>query len=670
MSFTIDQLYALLPSVYRVRDAEQGYPLKALMAVLGEQVAVLEENLQQLYDDQFIETCADWVVPYIGALVGANGLNPPTSEIGTYDPLPNVSVSPRAVVANTIGYRRRKGTAVVLEQLARDVIGWDAHAVEFFQLLIGAQNVNHVRPAAIMSPDLRKWEPLQYIDTPFDTIPRLIDVRRIASKRGKYNIPNVGIFIWRIQSYPISNAPAYAVDASRFKFSALGIDAPLYTAPRTETEFSQLVQPIDAPLQIQPLILNAHLSDYYGNGLSIKILACAIPSAGSTILFHSKNQISVCSLKDVGATWGVTPKNDIYAVDPVLGRLLLAANAPSSNVQVSYHYGFLADIGGGEYGRVTTFQSLAPLAQVPEPLPTIQAGLDTLTGTGTLEITDSGTYSETPSLHVAAGEQIEIRAADLCRPVIALSGTMKLSGGANSELTLNGLVITGGSVQVTGNISKLTILHCSLVGSGSKPALVINAPNVTVEIHWSIIAGVRVANTATAEIQDSIVDSGAATSVAYAAPGNAGAGAPLTIQNVTVIGTVHTQTLELASNTIFYGSGAQAVLAEQLQSGCVRFSYAPLDPKRRDGTGAMPGLGRDLTRMRSCAPCFNSTQYGAPDYCQLSSACSSLVLTGSDDNSEMGVYHGLYQPQREANLVQQLGDYLRFGLEAGIFFAS
>ena len=34
----------------------------------------------------------------------------------------------RAYVANTLAYRRRKGTAAVLEQLARDVTGWPARA--------------------------------------------------------------------------------------------------------------------------------------------------------------------------------------------------------------------------------------------------------------------------------------------------------------------------------------------------------------------------------------------------------------------------------------------------------------------------------------------------------------------------------------------------------------
>src|SRR5262249_22656726 len=74
MSFDTERLYELLPAFYRVRDAEQGEPLKALLSVIAEQVAVLEEDLAQLYDDQFIETCAEWVVPYIGDLVGTRSL--------------------------------------------------------------------------------------------------------------------------------------------------------------------------------------------------------------------------------------------------------------------------------------------------------------------------------------------------------------------------------------------------------------------------------------------------------------------------------------------------------------------------------------------------------------------------------------------------------------------
>ena len=65
-----DRLYELLPVVYRQRDAGQGYPLRALLQVIAEQVDVVQDDIRQLYENWFIETCQDWVVPYIGDLVG------------------------------------------------------------------------------------------------------------------------------------------------------------------------------------------------------------------------------------------------------------------------------------------------------------------------------------------------------------------------------------------------------------------------------------------------------------------------------------------------------------------------------------------------------------------------------------------------------------------------
>src|SRR3954470_9760203 len=126
MTMSAERLYALLPAYDRVRDQESGRALEALIGVLSRTVAALDEDLAQFYDDQFIETCADWVVPYIGDLVGYRALyGTPGSTSSSAD-----VGHPRAEVANTIGYRRRKGTAAALEQLARDVTGWPAAVVE------------------------------------------------------------------------------------------------------------------------------------------------------------------------------------------------------------------------------------------------------------------------------------------------------------------------------------------------------------------------------------------------------------------------------------------------------------------------------------------------------------------------------------------------------------
>ncbi len=68
---TPEALYELLPAVHRIRDAEEGEPLRALMAVLAREGAVVEEAIEQLYDNLFVETAEPWAVPYVGGSIGS-----------------------------------------------------------------------------------------------------------------------------------------------------------------------------------------------------------------------------------------------------------------------------------------------------------------------------------------------------------------------------------------------------------------------------------------------------------------------------------------------------------------------------------------------------------------------------------------------------------------------
>src|SRR4030095_6804593 len=145
------------------------------------------------------------------------------------------------------------------------------------------------------------------------------------------------------------------------------------------------------------------------------------------------------------------------------------------------------------------------------------------------------------------------------------------------------------------------------------------------------------------------------------------------IENSTVIGKVYTRTMELASNTIFFADLATAdtwpapVRAERLQQGCVRFSYVPPGSQLPRSTHCQPATKEDAARV---LPVFSSLRYGDAAYCQLSPACALEIVTGADDQVEMGGFHDLYQPRREANLRAVLDEYLRFGREAGIFYGS
>src|SRR5438067_2309555 len=119
-----DRLYELLPAVHRMRDADRGYPLRALLQVISEQVNVVEADIAQLYENWFIETCQDWVGPYIGDLVGYTPLVN-TGELsgvqGARALMRESILISRREVAKTVRYRRRKGALAVLEELAAAV---------------------------------------------------------------------------------------------------------------------------------------------------------------------------------------------------------------------------------------------------------------------------------------------------------------------------------------------------------------------------------------------------------------------------------------------------------------------------------------------------------------------------------------------------------------------
>ena len=215
---TADALYRLLPAVHRLRDADEGGPLRALIGVLAREGAVIEEDIEQLLDNLFIETCADWAAPYIGGTIGYRTLHG----------VEGLPVATRAEVANTIAYRRRKGTPAVLEQLARDVTGWPARVVEYFQLVATCQHMNHVRAEHFATPDLRDPLDLEPLGRAFDAVTRAVDVRSITQSPGRrglggrHNLPNVGLHLWRLEPFAHTAAPTTPVDARRYLFDPLG----------------------------------------------------------------------------------------------------------------------------------------------------------------------------------------------------------------------------------------------------------------------------------------------------------------------------------------------------------------------------------------------------------------------------------------------------------------
>jgi hypothetical protein len=729
---TGQQLYELLPAIYRLRDDEQGQPLRAFVEVLAEQIQGLEESLAQSYDDLFIETCAEWAVPYIGDLIGYRTIHGVAPKIA----------SRRAEVANTMAYRRRKGTAAVLEQLARDVTAWPTRVVEFFELLCTTQHLNHVRLHNEVTPDLRDPLSLNRIGTAFERTPHLIDIRPIKNDAGRYNIKNIGIFLFRIDAYSLTDSPAVPEgnDGRRFRFHPLGIDSPLFNRVEREETIEHLAEPPNVPLPIGrrelDVELHAEPPSLYGSGRSLVVTVdgSAIPHDG----------LKICDLSDDPDNpnaWIHMPSDHI-AIDPVLGRIAFPGLGPSSVPEATFHYGFPAELGGGEYDRGDRPKRsqdeeansglskavsredddlAAALTDVNEAM---TAALESdEPAEGVVEIADSSRYALPPTIAVGGQGRLVLRAGNKHRPTLLVKADEEnpttpaqvvVILGAQSELILDGLLITGGRLLVQSSdapFARLTLRHCTLVpglrlapdGTPLEPeeaSLIVEATGLTLSLERCIVGGIQTALDTIVQVTDSIVDATDPEGRALAGletdqPDEDARAGMLYVENSTIIGRVQVTSIAIASNTIFLARAdgeAPPIRVHRTQIGCVRFSYVPPLSQVPRRYRCQPDLAVDQAlaearrqnrftffhvrhRIRRntefrVRPRLVSRRYGDPAYCQLRLSTSPEIRTGADDESEMGVYHHLFQPQREHNLRVRLDEYLRVGMEAGLLFAS
>ncbi|OUL36283.1 phage tail protein [Nostoc sp. 106C] len=704
-----ERLYHLLPAIYRQRDLAQGEPLRALLAVMENQLRTIEADIDGLYENWFIETCDEWVVPYIADLLGIEGLNDEKSLLW----------SQRSYVANTIVYRRRKGTPAILENITFDVTGWRAKVVEFFELLSATQNINHIRLGKGSTIDIRHRANLEQLNSPFDAIAHLVDVRRIspdgiksqqsfAAMRGKYNISNLGLFVWRLQSYPITNSPAYPVKDSAgnkiigYTFHPLGYQTTLFNRPQTKTEITQFAEAINLPGAIAQQAFAADLKAYQQQYKDARPDQQPPDSQyyGPNRSFNISN-ISPMQVVSMDLSNWQSPESGKVAVDVKLGRIAFPLEEPPTQaVNVSYCYSFSGDIGGGPYDRqptLATNDSVPWYCVVSQDGKTLQDALREYLAqdhpSGIIEIADNQVHEFTELIIILkkAG-RLTIQAANGMRPIISCGetplGVKVADDNPDAALTFNGILIDGKVSIQTG--LRLNFIHCTLIGGVQVEKSKQDISSLQIFISHSIVGALQLPEQIVSlTLQDSIVDSilndvSSLRKVAndvtidtkklrnkadldYAIATNTADGKShprTTLERTTIFGKVKLHELTLASNVIF----TALVTVKNRQTGSVRFSYLPEDSQTPRRYCCQPLEGSDGDRQ--IKPLFTSVQYGDPGYAQLALTCAPEIATGADDGGEMGAFHLLHQSQRTAYLRLSLEEYLPAGSEAGIFYMS
>ncbi|GAA1857129.1 phage tail protein [Myceligenerans crystallogenes] len=691
-------LESLLPPHVLERDAATGGLLRALLDAVAGELAVVEDDLDTLYDAWFVETAPEWVLPYLADLVGLAGL-PGDLGAGT-----GAGVSRRGVVANTVMYRQRKGTVAVLEQVVRDVTGWPAAAIEHHPLLGVTTHVNHVRPdrpawASVRGAAQAELESPRLAAGALTRFAHTAEARHVdpgpAGGRGRFGIGNVGIFVFGSQVYGASGTPARRPlgGADGWATHPLGLDEPWFAPPATEEHIEHLAGEADLPVPLRPrrllALLRAARAGGDDAGLPVRVRLdddAPLPA----------ERVRVCRLEDLATDdagdpltgWQVT-------VDPVHGRirtLFDGAPADPGSVHVDYAYGAPADVGAGTYDRSLGHDAALAAdpftgdtdeggdrvgAQVPvrtgatEPgtavsiadgLADVAAGWspaapDLTGGTQVLSVADSETYTGDLTIDVPAESRLVLVAAhwrgrllltgdveapvpgvyapDGLRPRVV--GDVLVTGQTGAAVLLDGLVIEGDVVVAAGDLRSLTVSQCTVAGR----VRVLGTPadgnrELVVDVRRSLVGGVELAPTAPGlRVTDSVVDP--RLTDPGAAPPAAGPAVVAPGTHVTVEGSTLLGALGARVLHVTSSLCDGVVTVVDRQRGCARFSYlAPGSRAPRRFRCVPPGD----------APTYLARDPAAPAYPALAPTAPASIRRGGEDGAEMGVHHHLRRPQR------------------------
>jgi hypothetical protein len=702
------KLWQMLPGIYRSLDGgsidpgRRG-PLREIVNRIGAEAAVVRRSIDRLWEDQSIESCDDWIIPYIGDLLG-------TRLVACLD-----ARAKRLDVAKTIYYRRRAGTVGLLEELASDIAGRDARVVEFFRHLgrtrhcfdppiglVPRPSLNgELSLAAPIDPsplalieglsgaytrtpmggyaDLRHRYGASKAKTAIDEYFYSADFRRGRQSVGWHNIPKLGVFIWWLPTYlvPPATPVEYAQCPNQFTFDPTGREIPLFCSTRRAGEkFGEAWTSPDEwelPVQISQALFELRPDQLYADAQDVHAIA---------VLEGKTSPYALMGLNRV-------------AVNVERGRFRLIGAPPAdATVHARYHYGFGSDIGAGTYdqriGGTAPPQLHAPF--IVDGGNNLAAALEAFGSSGTLAIGDSLTYDLPGDLGAAGGiGEVVIAGKNRQRPVIRATGAGRpqwtiTGAGETSTLLVQGIHLAGADLVLAGKFKSVQ-LRCVTLDPGTSGAALKNpapfAPAADGRTLWptrlfveasidefvidrAITGPVRTRNGGAVEslrVTDSIVQAlpeslGPPLPSPLADPAIATSTGEVALARTTVLGAMAVHRLD-ASECIL----DDVAIAEDPQHGCIRFTaYAE---------GSAVHQPYESVTVTARAPLFRSRDFGRPDYAQLRESVDEAILTGRDgasivggaeNGSEMGAFARERIQLKRRGLVQKFAEYMPVGL--------
>jgi hypothetical protein len=730
-TYFTEKIWEMIPGSYREEDALADNPgvLRALVEIIAEQAATLRRSNDRLWDDEFIDLCDSWAVPYLADLVAPRLV----SSLNTR--------GRRIDVAKTIYYRRRKGTVRVLEELISDITGWDGVVVEEFRRLARHWHGLDPKPADFAGrftgtppggyADLRRPRGSELAGGPFDEYFHVADVRRQRGTDGLYNIPKIAFYLYRLTAFPLVGVtPLRGPNSRTFTFDPSGRDIPLFSRRNRDQAFdwdqwrSAREWELPAPIRCRVLghaeylITEATVLQLIaGSGLSnpaaadlrkvrgelfpsesrlrlaladapsnVELLGPAVYAAIlrlGLVADCGKNALLPQSILVESPPGTVVPKESIVSgdlsqwtaaapgkeliIDPERGRMRFSGAAPpGATPHVGYYYGFSAPLGAGSYDRGPfVLPPTVPLLAANAPITAADIDPGAPNVPGVTELADSSTFG--PAAGAAGLRNTQIQGRNQQRPYLRLDADWTLDSTPNVDatLTLEGLWI-GASANV------------ALVLAGSYQSVTIRHctfdPGGT-DAQGNPIAPVPVVVTGT--IENLVIDHSITAPVRL----NGGLVKQLTVTDsilqsraplVAAIALPGAR-LDIRRTTAFGAvRGDRLYASEGLFTGLVNIDDTQdgcfrFSAARKNSRVPHPYESYFLDDV---AHFFTSRRFGHPGYAQLSESAPQGLLTGAANGSEIGAFSSLLNPIRLDGLRAKVDEYMPFGLVPALVMAT
>lgn len=716
-----EKLWEMIPGIYRHEDgiAEDPGILRALIEILAGQAAILRRSHDRLWEDQFIELCQDWAVPYFGDLV-ASRLVSALNKRGR-----------RIDVAKTIYYRRRKGTLRVLEELISDITGWEGKVVEEFRLLARIRHGLDPQPASMAGrfsgtmpggwADLRRQRGAELTDSPFDEFYHTADMRQHTGQNGRYNIPKLAFHLYRLCFFCVRGVTPFPHgDGLRFTCDPSGRNIPLFMPRqrpenwddwRTAKEWElpapiscrllghgeyviteALAQNLESNFGITHAVadkLRAFKNFHFPGEARLKQMLELLnePSLINATVYReilSKSLISDCGKaallpeaisveespdaplapEDISSgelsQWPIADPGKRLVIDPERGRLQFFNLPPDTGSTVTYYYGFAGEIGAGTYSR--------PEVELREPtaMPNLKAENssgtileDRIDDDGVSQIDDSATYQGIDDkLQV---QNLILQAANQQRPYIRLTRNwiLRTTPDADARLLLDGLWLGSNgyyAIILRGDYEEVIISHTTFDPGGDND---VNGNPV-----WPVPLIIE------AQIETLIIDSSIMGRIVTQ---NDGIVENLKVRDSIIDDTDSGQTaiqlaqgeVELKGVTVFGKVDVNRLWAsEALITGLVDVTDTQEGCFRFSAAPEGSRLPRQYEShiLNDAVHIFTSRNFGQPGYGQLGKTAPPELYRGAENGSEIGAFSSLINPIKSDSLKAKIDEYMPFGL--------